>query len=137
MAILLAITVFLPVLGGVALAFLPRADGGTARRVAMGVALATLVLSLILLAAFRANVEGPQFSGGDPTAGRYGISWTGDSPVVPDRPDIRLAFGLDGLSLWLFVLTSLLMITAICCSWESITDRVAAHYGFLLALETG
>ena len=48
-----------------------------------------------------------------------------------------MAFGLDGLSLWLFVLTSLLMITAICCSWESIKERVAAHFAFLLALETG
>jgi NADH-quinone oxidoreductase subunit M len=48
-----------------------------------------------------------------------------------------VAFGLDGLSLWLFVLTALLQITAICCSWESIKERVAAHFGFLLALETG
>jgi NADH-quinone oxidoreductase subunit M len=54
-----------------------------------------------------------------------------------DWPDIRLALGLDGLSLWLFVLTALLMITAIGSSWESIKERVAAHYALLLALETG
>ena len=53
------------------------------------------------------------------------------------RPDIRFALGLDGLSLWLFVLTSILMITAICASWESIKERAASYYAFLLALQTG
>jgi NADH-quinone oxidoreductase subunit M len=137
MATLLAITIFLPVLGSIALALMPRADDNTARRVAMGVALATLASSLVLLAAFRPGVEGPQFSGGDPATGPYGISWMGHAPDSPGGPDIRVAFGLDGLSLWLFVLTALLQITAICCSWESIKERVAAHFGFLLALETG
>ena len=100
-------------------------------------ALATLAFSLILLAAFRPEVDGPQFS--TKTDGGYGFSWAGnlaDSPDSPDRPDIRVAFGLDGLSLWLFMLTSLLMITAIFCSWESIKERAAAHFAFLLALET-
>ncbi len=39
--------------------------------------------------------------------------------------------------MWLFVLTSVLMITAIFASWESIKERVASYYAFLLALETG
>ena len=54
----------------------------------------------------------------------------GGRPLRPragsSGPDIRFALGLDGLSLWLFVLTSLLMITAIFASWESITERAAA-----------
>jgi NADH-quinone oxidoreductase subunit M len=138
MATLLVITVFLPIIGSVALALIPRGDGRTARWVALGVALATLAFSLILLAAFRPEVDGPQFS--TKTDGGYGFSWAGnpaDSVDSPDRPDIRVAFGLDGLSLWLFMLTSLLMITAIFCSWESIKERAAAHFAFLLALETG
>jgi NADH-quinone oxidoreductase subunit M len=135
MSILLVITIFLPILGSIALALMPRADRETARRVAMGVALATLVLSLILLAAFRPSIEGPQFS--SVAKGGYGISWAGNPIDSQDRPDVRLAFGLDGLSLWLFVLTSLLQITATCCSWESIKERAAAHFALLLALETG
>src|SRR5205085_7241344 len=95
-----------------------------------------LALSLILLAGFHSEVEGPQFAFVTPE-GRYGLSWTGSLPEARDRPDIRFALGLDGLSLWLFVLTALLMVTAICSSWESIAERVAAHYAFLLALETG
>jgi NADH-quinone oxidoreductase subunit M len=135
MSILLVITIFLPVLGSIALAFLPRGDDQLTRRVAMGVSLATLALSLLLLAAFRPGIEGPQFS--SVTGGRYGISWMGNPPDAQDRPDIRVAFGLDGLSLWLFVLTALLQITAISSSWESIKERAPAHFAFLLALETG
>ena len=50
---------------------------------------------------------------------------------------VRFALGLDGASLWLFVLTSLLMITAVFASWESIKERAPAHYALLLALQTG
>ena len=53
------------------------------------------------------------------------------------RPGIRFALGLDGISLWLFVLTALLQITAIFASWESVQERASAHYGLLMALETG
>src|SRR4051794_21818113 len=123
MATLLVITVFLPVLGSLALVLMPRRDDHRARAIALGVALATLALSLILLAAFHSEVAGPQFA--FVTAeGRYGVSWAGSTPEARDRPDIRFALGLDGLSLWLFVLTSLLMITAVCSSWESIRERV-------------
>src|SRR5262249_25745162 len=136
MATLLVITVFLPVLGSLALVLLPRQDDHRTRTMALVIAVATLALSLILLAGFSSPVGGAQFAFVSPD-GRFGVSWTGSSPETRDWPDIRFALGLDGLSLWLFVLTALLQITAICSSWESITERVAAHYAFLLALETG
>src|SRR5215471_2768921 len=135
MATLLVVTVFLPVLGSLALVLMPRPDDERARAIALGIAVATLALTLILLAGFHPEVDGPQFAFVSPE-GRFGFSWTGSSPATRDRPDIRFALGLDGLSLWLFVLTALLMITAVCSSWESIRERVAAHYAFLLALET-
>src|SRR3954462_8511840 len=136
MATLLLITVFLPGLGGLALVLMPRQDDHRARAIALGIAVATLAMSLILLVGFPSEVEGPQFAFVTPE-GRYGVSWTGSTPEARDWPDIRLALGLDGLSLWLFVLTALLMVTAVCSSWESIPEAVAAHYAFLLALETG
>ncbi|MDR3638768.1 MAG: NADH-quinone oxidoreductase subunit M, partial [Isosphaeraceae bacterium] len=71
----------------------------------------------------------PQFTAG-PDGGPYGWSWLEGS-------GIRFALGLDGLSIWLFALTAVLQITAIFASWESVTERPAHHYAFLLALETG
>ena len=91
--------------------------------------LVTLALSLIFLLAFQSDVTTPQFAFAT-SDGRYGLGWI-------ERPDIRFALGLDGLSLWLFVLTSLLMITAIAASWQSITERAPLYYAFLLALQTG
>ncbi len=77
MATLLVITVFLPIVGSLALVLMPRTDGHRVRTIALGVALATLAFSLILLAAFRPQVEGPQFAavGAD---GKYGVSWSGN-----------------------------------------------------------
>jgi len=129
MATLLVITAFLPLLGSAVLFLSPRMDVKTARGVALVTVLATIVPALILLLAFKPGVVEPQFAFGSP-GGPYGLTWLG-------TPDIRFAFGLDGLSLWLFVLTTVLMVPAVFSSWESITDRAPAHYGFLLALEAG
>jgi len=128
MATLLTITVLLPLLGALVLVLTPKLKDESARLIGLWFALLTLALTLILLVGFRSEVRGPQFS--FIRDGRYGLAWLG-------RPDIRFALGLDGLSLWLFVLTSLLVITAIGASWMSIKEKVAAHYALILALETG
>ena len=46
-------------------------------------------------------------------------------------------FGLDGISLWLVMLTTFLSPIAILCSFESIKTRAKEFYIFLLILETG
>jgi NADH-quinone oxidoreductase subunit M len=129
MATLLAITVLLPMIGVLVLIAAPGLDTSGARRIALATSLATFAASVVLLFGFDASVTTPQFAYGPPQ-GPYGLSWIA-------RPDIRFALGLDGLSIWLFVLTSLLMITAVLSSWESITNRAPLYYAFLLALETG
>ena len=78
---------------------------------------------------FEADAVGPQFAFRGAMASS---AWT----WMP-RFGVRFALGLDGISLWLFELTSLLMITAVFSSWESVTERAPAHYGLLLALQTG
>ncbi len=120
MAILLVITALLPLSGALVLFAAPRLDKQTARAIALATALLTMVLSFVLVVMFRPGVLTPQFAFG-PLEGPYGLSWLG-------VPDIRFALGLDGLSLWLFALTTLLMLPAIFASWESIDDRPAMHY---------
>ncbi len=58
------------------------------------------------------------------------------SPVVGGL-DIRFQVGLDGLGLWMFALSAVLMLTSVLVSWESIRDEVALFYGMLLLLECG
>ncbi len=129
MATLLTITALLPLLGSLVLILAPRLDRSAARSIALGCTLATMAFSLILLVYFRTGELAPQFAFG-PRGGPYGLGWL-------TRPDIRFALGLDGLSLWLFLLTALLMITAVLSSWEAISERAPLYYAFLLALETG
>ncbi len=61
-------------------------------------------------------------------------SWLklGDSAI-----DIRFSIAIDGLSLWLFALTSLLTVVAVLVSWEAIEERAPLYYRLLLLLETG
>jgi NADH-quinone oxidoreductase subunit M len=133
MASLLILTVFLPAIGAVALMAAPKLDAKTARLVALGFVLATLGLSLVLLANFEVQTGtadlGPRFALKD-DSGAYGVPWMGALGV-------RFALGIDGVSLGLFVLTSLLMITATFASWESVKEKAATHYALLLALQTG
>ena len=99
MATLLMITVLLPILGSLILVVLPKLDFVTARSIALVTALVTLGFSVILLFSFDSRSSGPHSSRSCRAA--YGLEWVG-------RPDIRFALGLDGLSLWLFLLTSIL-----------------------------
>ena len=54
-----------------------------------------------------------------------------------DYPPIRYHVALDGLSLWLVLLTTLLTPIAIAVSWKYIDHRVKEFYAFLLLLEFG
>ncbi len=129
MALLLVLTVLLPSFGSIALFAMPRFPSRSARSLALGLSLATLGLSLLLLVLFDSSKTSPQFSFVDPF-GKLGLDW------LP-RLGVRFAFGLDGISLWLFILTPLLTVTAILTSWTSTIDKAPTHYGLLLALQTG
>src|SRR5262249_18541204 len=110
----------------------PRLGHQAARNVALGTVLATLALTLVLVLNFQTSVTTPQFAFG-PENGPYGLDWVS----FPESPGIRFALGLDGISLGLFALTSLLMVTSVFASWESVTERAATHYALMLALQTG
>ena len=129
MAILLVLTVMLPLVGAIVLLSLPGLHARTSRTVAITTVLSTLTLSLVLLSGFDPSRTTPQFSHG-PEGGPYGVAWM-------EGLGVRFALGLDGASLWLFVLTSILMITAVFASWESVRERSSTHYALLLALQTG
>ena len=128
MSTLLTITVFLPLAGGLILFFMPMWSPAVARRFALATSLLTLALGLVLLVAF------PVVTGSSPS--RYEFAFTRPWLALGDS-SIHFALGLDGISLLLFVLSTLLVIPAIFASWESVTERAPAHYGLILALETG
>jgi NADH-quinone oxidoreductase subunit M len=121
MAILLLITLFLPLAGGLLLG----GDRSVARWWALGIVLVVFGMTAVLVAAYPGGVV--------PFAGtNWGWLDEAGAPV-----DIRFNIALDGLSLWLFALTSLLMVVAVLIGWEAIDQQASLYYRLLLILETG
>src|SRR5919198_1909592 len=122
---LVSLVVFLPLLGAIVIAFLPRTNGGAVRWVALGTALLTWVVSLMLLLAYspaRSSVR--QFDLVE-TA-----SWI---PLF----GIQYKVGIDGLSLALLVLTTTLTWISILASFGPIKVRVKEYMISFLILEVG
>ena len=51
--------------------------------------------------------------------------------------EFEFLLGLDGISVALIVLTTLLTVSCVLISWESIRERAAGFYACLLLLEAG
>ncbi len=117
---IVTVVVFLPLLGAILLAFFPRRERDI-RYFALLVSLATLLLSLHLPWHYVRGQDGFQFE--------QNIPWI-------SHPNIHYHLGVDGISLWLIVLTTFLMPFCVLISWKSINDRVKEFFILMLVLET-
>jgi NADH-quinone oxidoreductase subunit M len=118
---LLSVIIFLPLLGLPALLMLRSDDHVWIRRIALAVSLAEFVISLaFLLPTFDSANPGYQFV--------ENHRWIGDA--------IQYHIGVDGISLFLVLLTTFLTPLAILCSWNSIHEYVKGFFVALLVIET-
>jgi NADH-quinone oxidoreductase subunit M len=117
-------TIFTPLVGAVLVLCFAPFGRYAVRQSALVTALLTLAMTAFLLVNFDATHE--------PYAASS-FAWLGESSAI----DIRFAVALDGLSLWMFGLSSLLLFTSVLVSWEAITDRPATFYALLLLLGSG
>jgi NADH-quinone oxidoreductase subunit M len=112
-----------------------------ARKFALLASVGTLALSLMFANQFRqlpassgqrSPVE-PRFS----TAYHW-FSYGSASSESNQAPlEFSFLFGADGISLTLILLTTILSVSGVLISWESIRDRAAGFYACLLLLEAG
>jgi NADH-quinone oxidoreductase subunit M len=124
MSILLLATIFMPLAGALILSTLSGKDQVAVRQSALVTAIVTLSMTAVLLW---------NYDGGRQPYALFSFPWLGDSSAI----DVRFSVALDGLSLWLFGLASLLLLTSVLVSWEAIVDRPALYYGLLLMLGSG
>src|SRR6202142_3437784 len=118
---LLSVIVFLPLLGLPALLMLRSDDHTWIRRIALAVSLAEFVISLaFLVPKFDSANSGYQFV--------ENHRWIGDA--------IQYHIGVDGISLFLVLLTTFLTPLAILCSWNSIQTNVKGFFLSILIIET-
>jgi len=113
--------IFLPFAGAVLLLLVGRGRDGFSRLLALVVSAATFLISLSLYMGFDASTSAMQFVEEAPWVESMGISYS---------------LGVDGISLLLVLMTTLLTTLAILASWN-INSRVAEYMAAMLALETG
>ena len=109
---LLTVVTFLPLLGVPALLFLRSEDHIWIKRIALAVSLAEFVISLFLIRGFVAASPGYQFE--------EIHNWIGSA--------IRYHMGVDGISLFLVILTTFLVPISILASWQGIHEKVKGFF---------
>jgi NADH-quinone oxidoreductase subunit M len=122
----LNILIFLPILGAILVSFIGRPDGSNAtvlKRLAIGLTAIEFLISLPLALRFQPNA-GMQFD--------YSVPWMWTGGL-----NVFYHVGLDGISLWLLVLTTLIVPIALLSSYDSITRYVREYLALVLMLEAG
>ncbi|MBL0224256.1 MAG: NADH-quinone oxidoreductase subunit M [Geobacteraceae bacterium] len=123
MSNLLSLTTFLPVLGVLLLLFIPKDSKGMLRNVAFATTVVTFLVSLPIMFGFQSNAEF-QFV--------ENVPWIAAGPFV-----MRYFVGIDGISLWLVMLTTFIMPIAVLSTYTAVEEKVKEYMILLLLLETG
>ena len=120
---LLNVVIFLPLVAFLIILALPKDKPETIRVFSLVASLAVFVASLGLI--------GPVWSG---APGKFAIET--DLPWI-QSPAINYHVALDGISLWLVILATLLTPICVLVSWRSIDKHIKQFFAFLLLLEFG
>ena len=118
--IILTLITFLPLAGGLLLMLFPRRDRDI-RIFALVITLLTFAVSLHLPVRFQRSNTDFQY--------QIDQQWV-------TTPNIHYHMGIDGISLWLIVLTTFLTPLCVLISWTSIHERAKEFFILLLILET-
>lgn len=127
---LITITTFLPLAGAIVLLLLSlRANSGSGQKqfdnqhrwITLAVTIVTFIVSLGLLKGFDGSIPAAQLVQKTPWIGALNVYYN---------------VGVDGLSIWLVLLTTFLMPISVLASWH-VTKRVREYMLFMLILEMG
>src|ERR1700681_989249 len=117
---ILSLVTFIPAGGGLLILLIPRRD--------RDIKLFAFVISLL---AFVASLHLPVHLHREPGAFKFEID-----KIWITSPNIHYHMGIDGISVWLVVLTTFLTPLCVLISWTSIHERVKEFFILLLILET-
>jgi NADH-quinone oxidoreductase subunit M len=116
----LSITLWLPIAAALVLAFFPRSAANAIKGFALAASLATFAVSLAILARFQEGVAGFQLA--------EVVDW------IP-RWGIHYALGVDGISLWLVLLTTFLTPIVFLSGWNAIHKHPKEYVIAFLVME--
>lgn len=116
---LLSTVIFLPIVFALIITFWPQ--DRTLRHVAVGFSLVEFLISLMILSEFDIGSARLQMV--------EKVSWI-------ERFGIQYFVGIDGISLWLVILTTFITPIIILASWKSIDTKVKGFHACLFLLQT-
>lgn len=119
---ILSLITFLPLAGALIIFFWSGASAEATKQIALWTSILTFAASLAMLAGF--------------DTGKAGMQLTEHMEWLPDV-GINYDLGVDGVSVWLVVLTTLLSMISIYASFDPIRTRVREYYIAMLLLEVG
>src|SRR5438132_4901199 len=119
-SMILTLVTFIPLAGAALLLFVPNRERDI-RVFSLVISLLAFVLSLHLPVHLQRAQAGFQYE--------VNVPW------IP-TPNIHYHMGVDGISMWLLVLTTFLTPLCVLISWKSIHERVKEFFILLLILET-
>lgn len=117
---ILSILLFFPLLAALVTLALPRANLRLLKGWALAIVVIEFLFSLYLLANFSQSTSEMQFVELYPWVPQFGISYH---------------VGVDGISIWMVMLTTFLMLIAVPASFGEINDRVKEYFIFFMILE--
>jgi NADH-quinone oxidoreductase subunit M len=127
---LLSLILWLPAVGALALLALPRTNAELARRVSLAFAVVTFLVSLLLPLNFEPNVMQAAVVGMPPA-----MQFVEELVWLPGV-GAGYSLGLDGISLWLVVLTTFLGPIIVLSTWSSVEKDVRNFQVLLQFLQT-
>lgn len=136
LALIMNIMIFLPLAGIPLILLLGRTS---AKYIAFIASLIPFILSVILYMGYL-NFSTLDATTSDGYVIDSGYRWFGE--MLPNgqwfsRFDVNYLTGIDGISIFLVLLTTFIFPISIIFSWGSVTSREVGYYSLLLLLETG
>ena len=119
-SILLSLAIWLPIAFGIVVIAIGSDDNpGLVRLISLIGSIASFVVTLPLISQFNNAAHGMQFV--------ESASWI-------ERFNVNYLLGIDGISLWLVILTALITVIVVIAAWVVIEKRVAQYMGAFLIL---
>lgn len=117
---ILSILIWLPILGGLIVLASKKISMSAVRWLSLFVALATLVVSILLMKGFDSAQYAMQFYEQIPWIATFNINYS---------------LGVDGISVPLILLTTVITVLVVIAGWEIASDRIAEYLAAFLILE--
>jgi NADH-quinone oxidoreductase subunit M len=149
--ILVVLLLVLPAVTAVVVACLGQGRALLVRQICLGVTVADALIALVLAFGFLSgrtqSKDGttfhPEFVPGSTTESPHATTWNLiEFNMGRDSKDVKNAhlgaiqfyLGIDGMNIWLIVLTTILMVSSVLVSWIAVEERVNEYHAWLMAL---